>query len=147
MNQEYMKIALLEAKKAFKGNEVPVGAVIVKDGKILGKGNNRKERKNSVTRHAEIEAIERAGRKIKDWRLDGCDIYVTLEPCCMCAGAIISSRIERVFIGAMEKNFGCAGSCLNLLSNEKLGSKVEVETGILEEESVKLLQNFFRSKR
>ena len=147
MEEKFMLLALEMAKKAYKKGEVPVGAVIVKDGKILAKSFNKKESKHQTTRHAEIEAIEKASKKLKDWRLNDCEMYVTLEPCCMCAGAILNARLKKVYIGAMEKNFGCCGSSYNLLQSEKFTTKVEVECVILESESVQLLKNFFKSKR
>ena len=147
MKEYYMNQALSLAKKAMRKGEVPIGAVIVKNGKIIGKGYNKKEHKNMTTRHAEIEAIEKASRKIKDWRLNDCEMYVTLEPCCMCAGAILNSRLKKVYIGAMEKNFGCCGSAYNLLQAEKFTTHADVETGILESECVKLLQDFFKERR
>lgn len=142
-----MLLALNRAQKAFKKGEVPVGAVIVKDGKVLSMGYNKKEKKHIVSRHAEIEAIEKASRKLKDWRLNDCEMYVTLEPCCMCAGAILSSRIKKVYIGAMEHNFGCCGSAMNLLDNPAFTTKVETECGIMEKQSVELLQQFFKIRR
>lgn len=147
MEEKFMLIALQMAQKAFKKGEVPVGAVIVKNGKILAKGYNKKEHKGMTTRHAEIEVIEKASKRIKDWRLNDCEMYVTLEPCCMCAGAILNARLKKVYIGAMEKNFGCCGSSYNLLQSDKFTTKVEVETGICEEQSVKLLKEFFKNKR
>lgn len=145
--EKFMIEALKLAQKAYKKGEVPVGAVIVKDGKIIGRGYNKKESKHQATRHAEICAIEQASKKLKDWRLNECQMYVTLEPCCMCAGAILASRIKKVYIGAMEKNFGCCGSAYNLLNSEKFTTKVECEYGILEQESVQLMQRFFKAKR
>lgn len=142
-----MKEALKLAQKAMKKGEVPVGAVIVRDGIIIARGYNRKERTHLVTRHAEIDAIEQACKKLNDWRLVDCEMYVTLEPCCMCAGAIVASRMQKVYIGAMESNNGCCGSKYNLLQSEQLNSKVEVETGILAKESVDLLQEFFVKRR
>ena len=147
MEEKFMLLALEMAKKAYKKGEVPVGAVIVKNGKVIAKCFNKKEHKKVTTRHAEIEAIEKASKKIGDWRLNDCEMYVTLEPCCMCAGAILNARLKKVYIGAMEKNFGCCGSSYNLLQSEKFTTKVEVETGILQVESVKLLKDFFKSKR
>lgn len=147
MEEKYMELALALAEKAFKNDEVPVGAVIVKNGKVIGKGYNKKEKKHCTTRHAEIEAIEKASKKIKDWRLNECEMYVTMEPCCMCAGAILNSRLKAVYIGAMEKNFGCCGSAYNLLQSEKFTTKVEIQTNIKEQECVKILQKFFKNKR
>lgn len=147
MEEKFMIMALEQAKKAYKKGEVPIGAVIVKDGVVIGKGYNKKEKKHTTTRHAEIEAIEKASRKLKDWRLNGCEMYVTLEPCCMCAGAILNARLDKVYIGAMEKNFGCCGSAYNLLDSEKFTTKVQSECGIMEKESVDLLQSFFKQRR
>ena len=147
MNEKYMLEAIKQAKKAYKKGEVPVGAVIVCDDKIIGKGYNKKEHKKSTTYHAEIVAINNASKKLKDWRLNDCEMYVTLEPCCMCAGAILNARIKSVYIGAMEKNFGCCGSAYNLLDSEKFTTKVACQTGIMESECVKLLQDFFKDKR
>lgn len=145
--EEYMKLALKMAEKAYKKKDVPVGCVIVKNDKILAKEFNRKERKKQTTRHAEIEAIEKASKRLGDWRLNDCDMYVTLEPCCMCAGAILNSRISNVYIGAMEHKFGCCGSAHNLLNDEKFTTHANVETGFLEQECVDLLQRFFRMRR
>lgn len=146
-NEKFMLEALKQAQKAYKKKEVPVGAVIVKNGKVIGCGYNQKEKKHSATKHAEIIAIEKASKKIKDWRLNDCEMYVTLEPCVMCAGAILSARIKKVYIGAMEKNFGCCGSAMNILNNSAFTTKVEFETGVMENESVEMLQSFFKNKR
>ena len=118
-----MILALEEAKKAYKKGEVPIGAVIVKNGKVIAKGHNKKEKKHMTTRHAEIEVIEKASKKIRDWRLNSCEMYVTLEPCCMCAGAILNARLDKVYIGAMEKNYGCCGSAYNLQIAKSLQQK------------------------
>lgn len=148
MNKEYfMKEALKEASKAYKKLEVPVGVIIVKDDKIIARAYNQKESKNSPIKHAEIIAIERACKKLNNWRLNDCDMYVTLEPCSMCAGAIINSRIRKVYIGAMEHNSGACGSKLNLLQDYEFETKVEVETGIMEDECKSVLKNFFKEIR
>ena len=147
-NKEYfMKEALKEAKKAYENLEVPVGVVIVKDGKIISRGHNQKEQKNSPIKHAEIIAIEKACKKINNWRLNECEMYVTLEPCPMCAGAIISSRIKKVYIGAMEKNWGACGSKLNLLQDYNFETNVEIETDILQEHCQDILKKFFKEIR
>lgn len=145
--EEFMDMAINQAKIAYKKKDVPVGCVIVKDGKVLGTAYNKKEKKKITTRHAEIEAIEKASKKLGDWRLDGAEMYVTLEPCCMCAGAILNSRISKVYIGAMESKYGCCGSAYNLLNDEKFTTHAIVETGYKQEECVKLLQDFFKERR
>ena len=128
MEKEYfMKEALKEAKKAYKKLEVPVGVVIVKDEKIIARAYNQKESKNSPIKHAEIIAIEKACKKLNNWRLNDCDMYITLEPCSMCAGAIINSRIKKIYLGAMEHNSGACGSKLNLLQDFNFETKVEIE--------------------
>ena len=148
MEKEYfMKEALKEAKKAYKKLEVPVGVVIVKDNKIIAKAYNQKEGKNSPIKHAEIIAIEKACKKLNNWRLNDCDMYITLEPCAMCAGAIINSRIKKIYIGAMEHNSGACGSKLNLLQDYEFETKVEIETGIMQEECQKILKSFFKEIR
>lgn len=147
-NQEkFMKEALKEAKKAYEKEEIPVGAIIVKDNKIIARAYNVKEEKKDTTKHAEIIAIQKASKKLESWRLTDCDIYVTLEPCSMCAGALIQSRIRKVYIGTMDKKTGACGSVLNLLENYKFNHKVEVENGILEEECEKILKEFFKELR
>ncbi len=143
----FMNEALKEAQKAYKKLEVPVGVVIVKDNKIIARGYNQKEFKNSPIKHAEIMAIEKACKKISNWRLNDCEMYVTLEPCSMCAGAIINSRIKKIYIGAMEHNSGACGSKLNLLQDFDFETKVEIETGILQEECQQILKNFFKEIR
>ena len=125
--EKYMKIALKEAKKAYNKLEVPVGAIIVKDGEIIAKAHNLKETKTDTTKHAEILAIQKASRKLKSWRLLDCEMYVTLEPCSMCAGAIINSRIKKVYIGALDEKTGAAGSVLNLFEDYTFNHKVEIE--------------------
>ena len=147
IKEKFMKVALKEAKKACKKLEVPVGAVIVKDGKIIAKAHNQKETKFDTTKHAEILAIQKASKKLGAWRLLDCEMYVTLEPCPMCAGAIINSRIKKVYIGCMNPKAGCAGSIMNLLQVDKFNHQVEIEKGILEEECSSLLKDFFRNLR
>lgn len=145
--EHYMKQALKEAEKAYKKLEVPVGAVIVKDGKIIARAHNQKETRTDTTKHAEILAIQKASKKLESWRLIDCEMYVTLEPCSMCAGAMINSRIKKVYIGAMDAKTGACGSVLNLLKDHKFNHEVQVEYGILEEECKKILQDFFKFLR
>ena len=147
INEKYMKEALKEAQKAYKKLEVPVGAIIVKDGRIVARAHNLKETKNDTTKHAEILAIEKASKKLSNWRLIDCEMYVTLEPCPMCAGAIVNSRIKKVNIGAMDEKTGACGSKLNLLQDFNFDTKVDMESGILENECRELLQKFFVALR
>ncbi len=143
----YMKQALKEAEKAYKKLEVPVGAIIVKKGEIIAKAHNQKETKTDTTKHAEILAIQKASQKLKSWRLLDCEMYVTLEPCSMCAGAIINSRIKKVYIGAMDEKTGAVGSVLNLFKDYTFNHKVESETGIMEKECQETLKKFFKELR
>ena len=145
--EKYMRQALKEARKAFDKEEVPIGAIIVKDGKIIARAHNLKESKKNTVCHAEILAIEKASQKLEAWRLEGCEMYTTLEPCSMCAGAIINSRIKKVYIGTMDEKTGACGSVLNLLKDFKFNHKVEIETGILEDECRNILQEFFKKLR
>ncbi len=147
MEEKYMKEALKEAKKAYEKLEVPVGAVIVKDNKIIARAHNLKETKKDTTNHAEILAIQKASKKLEAWRLNDCEMYVTLEPCSMCAGAIINSRIKKIYIGALDEKTGAAGSVLNLFEDYKFNHKVEVEKGILKEECENILKSFFKELR
>lgn len=142
-----MKEALKQAQKAYDKLEVPVGAVIVKDGKIIARAYNQKEEKQDTINHAEILAIKKASKKLGSWRLLDCDMYVTLEPCSMCAGALIQSRIRKVYIGALDEKTGACGSVLNLLNDYKFNHKVEVETGILKDECENMLKKFFKELR
>jgi tRNA(adenine34) deaminase len=144
---EFMKIALTEAKKAYKKLEIPVGVVIVKDGKIIARAHNEKEEKNDATMHAEIIAIKKASKKLKNWRLTDCKMYVTLEPCTMCAGAIIQSRISKVYIGTMDVNTGSCGSVYNVFEDYKFNHHVEAEYGICKEECERILKQFFKMLR
>lgn len=146
-NEKYMKEALKEAQKAYKKLEIPVGAVIVKDGKIIAKAHNIKEQKKDTTKHAEIIAIQKASKKLDTWRLTDCEMYVTLEPCSMCAGAIIQARLKKIYIGTMDEKTGACGSVLNLLKDYKFNHEVEIETGLLEENCKKILQDFFKELR
>ena len=146
MDKKFMLLALREAKKAANENEVPVGAVIVKDGVVIATGRNMREQKQNALSHAEIEAINSACKNLGTWRLDGCEMYVTLEPCPMCTGAIINSRIKTVVFGAFDKNAGCMDSVINLC-DYPLGHKVEVYAGICEDECQQVLQEFFKKLR
>ena len=146
-HEKFMKEALKEAKKAYSKLEVPVGAVIVKDGKIIARAHNLKETKKDTTQHAEIIAIQKASKKLESWRLIDCDMYVTLEPCSMCAGAMINSRIRKVYIGTKDKKTGAAGSVLNLFDDFVFNHKVEVESGILQDECEDILKKFFKDLR
>ena len=143
INEKYMREALKEAQKAYDKLEVPVGAVIVKDGKIIARAYNQKETKFDTTKHAEILAIQKASKKLKSWRLIDCEMYVTLEPCPMCAGAIIQSRLKKVYYSVPDEKTGAAGSKLNLFKDYKFNHNVEVENGILTDKCRELLQNFF----
>lgn len=145
--EKFMKEALKQAQKAYDKLEVPVGAVIVKDGKIIARAYNQKEEKQDTTNHAEIMAIKKASKKLGSWRLIDCDMYVTLEPCSMCAGALIQSRIRKVYIGALDEKTGACGSVLNLLNDYKFNHNVEVETGILKDECESMLKKFFKELR
>jgi len=146
-DETYMKKALKQAEHAAALGEVPIGCVIVCDGKVVGRGYNRRNTDRSTLAHAEITAIDRASKKLGDWRLEGCTMYVTLEPCQMCSGAIVQSRIDRVVIGAMNPKAGCAGSILNILQMKEFNHQVKVEYDVLGAESTKLLQDFFRDLR
>ena len=144
---KFMKEALKEAKKAYDKKEIPVGAVIVKDNRIIARGYNIKEEKNDTTKHAELIAIQRASKKLKSWRLIDCEMYVTLEPCSMCAGALIQSRIKKVYIGTMDKKTGACGSVLNLLEDYPFNHKVEIEKNVMQKECEDILKKFFKELR
>lgn len=146
-DEKFMREALRQARKAAALQDVPIGCVIVLDGKIIARGYNRRNTDRNTTSHAEINAIRRASRKLGDWRLEGCTIYITLEPCQMCAGAIVQSRITRAVIGSMNPKAGCAGSVLNLLEMEEFNHQVIVERGVLEQECSGMLSGFFRELR
>ena len=143
---KFMKEALKEAQKSYKKEEIPVGAIIVKDGKIIARGHNLKETKTDPTKHAEIIAIQKACKKLQTWRLTGCTMYVTLEPCSMCAGALIQARIKKLYIGTMDEKTGACGSVINLFRYE-FNHKIEVETGVLQPKCEKILKDFFRELR
>ena len=145
--EKFMKEAIRQAKKAYALREVPIGCVIVYEGKIIARGYNRRNTDKNATSHAEINAIRKASKKLGDWRLEGCTLYVTLEPCQMCAGAIVQARIDKVVIGSMNPKAGCAGSVLNLLEMDGFNHKVEVERGVLEEECSTMLSGFFKELR
>lgn len=142
----FMRAAMAEARKAAKKDEVPVGAVVVKGGKIIARGHNLRETRRSPLAHAELIAIKKAARKLGGWRLSGCDIYVTLEPCPMCGGAIVNARMDRVFFGASEPKSGAFGGHLNL-NDFALNHRPEIIPGVLREECLLILQNFFGGKR
>lgn len=145
--ERFMKAAITQAKKALALNEVPIGCVIVYDGKIIARGYNRRNTDKNTLSHAELNAIRRASKKLGDWRLEGCTMYVTLEPCQMCAGALVQSRIDEVVIGSMNPKAGCAGSVLNLLEVEGFNHKVKITKGVLQEECSSMLSEFFRELR
>ena len=147
MQEKFMKQALKEAQKAYDKLEIPVGAVIVKDGKIIARAHNVKELKNDTTKHAEIIAIQKASQKLGAWRLKDCEMYVTLEPCPMCAGAIIQARIKKLYIGTMDEKTGACGSVLNLLEDFKFNHQVELEAGLLKNGCEKILKDFFKDLR
>lgn len=142
-----MKEAIRQAKKAYAIGEVPIGCVIVYQDRIIGRGYNRRTTDKNTIAHAETIAIRRAGKKMNDWRLEDCTMYVTLEPCQMCSGAIVQSRMKRVVVGCMNPKAGCAGSVLNLLQMDAFNHQVELETGVLEEECSRLMKDFFRELR
>lgn len=143
---KYMEEAIKEAMEAFREREVPVGCVIVKDGRIIARAHNTTEQHGDATRHAEMNAIRQAVKAVGEKTLDGCEMYVTLEPCAMCAGAVINTRIKRLYVGACEPKSGCCGSALNLF-NARLNHTPEIYMGINEEECGNILKNFFKDKR
>lgn len=147
VDEKYMQIALKEAEKAEKKGEVPIGAVIVHEDKVIATGYNHRETTQTTLSHAELIAIEKANKVLKSWRLEDCILYVTLEPCPMCAGAIVQSRIKRVVYGASDPKAGCAGTLMNLLQEDKFNHQVEVTSGVLKEECSALLSDFFRQLR
>ena len=147
IDQKYMREAIKQAKKAYTLEEVPIGCVIVYDGKIIGRGYNRRTIDKNPLAHAEIQAIRKASRKMGDWRLEDCTLYVTLEPCQMCSGAIVQARIKRVVVGCMNPKAGCAGSILNLLDVKEFNHQVELTTGVREEECSRMMKEFFRELR
>lgn len=146
-DERYMKEALRQAKKAAALDEVPIGCVVVFEGKIIARGYNRRNTDKSVLAHAEIMALKKAGKVLGDWRLEGCTIYITLEPCQMCAGAIVQARIPRVVMGTMNAKAGCGGSVLNILQTQQFNHQADVTRGVLEEECRTLMQDFFQRLR
>ena len=145
--EKYMKEALRQAKKAYALGETPIGCVIVYQDKIIGRGYNRRTIDKNTLAHAELTAIRKASRKMGDWRLEGCTLYVTLEPCQMCSGAIVQSRMTRVVVGCMNPKAGCAGSVLNLLQMPQFNHQAELTTGVLEEECSQMMKTFFKELR
>lgn len=147
ISEKYMREALRQAKKACALGEVPIGCVIVHEGRVIGRGYNRRNTDKNTLAHAEITAINKASKKIGDWRLEECTLYVTLEPCQMCAGAIVQARIPETVIGCMNPKAGCAGSILNILEMPEFNHQVKVTRGILEEECSEMLKTFFAKLR
>ena len=143
-DERYMKEAIRQARKAEAIGDVPIGCVIVYEGKIIARGYNRRNKEKTVLAHAELAAMRKACKKIGDWRLEGCTMYITLEPCQMCSGAILQARVDRIVIGCMNPKAGCAGSILNLLDMKEFNHQVEVERGVLEEECSEMLKSFFK---
>ncbi|MCR5669598.1 MAG: tRNA adenosine(34) deaminase TadA [Butyrivibrio sp.] len=144
---KYMRAALAQARKAYKLGEVPIGCVIVYEDRIIGRGYNRRNTDKTPLAHAEITAIRKAGKVIKDWRLEGCKLYVTLEPCQMCSGAIVQARIPEVIMGAENPKAGCAGSVMDILDNPRFNHQVRVKKGVLTEECSDILKQFFAELR
>ena len=147
MKDKFMKAALKEAQKAQNKDEVPVGCVIVKDNKIIARGHNLKEKNSNAILHAEIVTLQKAYKKLKAWRLEDCEMYVTLEPCMMCSGAIVHSRIKKIYFGAKDPKAGTVVSIASLLDMKELNHKVEYEYGILEEDCSRILKDYFKAKR
>lgn len=147
MDERFMREAIRQARKAGALMEVPIGCVIVYEGKIIARGYNRRNTDKNTISHAELNAIRKASKKLGDWRLEGCTMYITLEPCQMCAGAIVQARVSRVVIGSMNPKAGCAGSILNLLEMEQFNHQVEVTRGVLQEECSQMLSGFFEELR
>ncbi len=145
--EKFMREAIRQAKKAYALDEVPIGCVIVREGRIIARGYNRRNTDKNTLAHAELTAIRRASKKCGDWRLEDCTMYVTLEPCQMCAGAIVQSRMQKVVIAAMNPKAGCAGSVLNLLQMAQFNHQGEIERGLLEMECAEMLSSFFRELR
>lgn len=146
-DEKYMRAAIKEARKAEKLGEVPIGCVIVYNDKIIGRGYNRRKTDKNTLSHAELTAIKKASKYIGDWRLEGCTLYVTLEPCQMCAGAIVQGRVDKVVIGCMSPKSGCAGSIINILQMSEFNHQVEIEKGVLEDECSNMLSEFFMELR
>ena len=146
-DEKFMKAAITQARKAYAIDEVPIGCVIVQNDKLIARGYNRRNNDKNTLAHAELSAIRKASKKTGDWRLEDCTMYVTLEPCQMCAGAIVQSRMKRVVIGSMNAKAGCAGSILNLLQMQQFNHQVEITRGVREEECSQMLSQFFRELR
>ena len=146
-DEKFMKAALVQAKKAAAIDEVPIGCVIVYEGKIIARGYNKRNKEKNTLSHAEMNAIRKASKYLGDWRLEGCTMYITLEPCPMCAGAIVQARVDRVVIGSMNPKAGCAGSILNLLDMPEFNHQVELTTGVMEEECSQMMKSFFKELR
>lgn len=146
-DERFMRLAIVEAKKAETLGEVPIGAVIVKDNQVIARGHNRREQLQEPTAHAELLAIIEASRKLGSWRLTGCTLYVTLEPCPMCAGAIVLARVDRLVYGAPDPKAGCAGTLMNLVQEARFNHRAEVESGVLREACGRLLSDFFQKLR
>lgn len=146
-DEKYMKEAIRQGKKAEEVGDVPIGCVIVYEDKIIARGYNKRNKLHTTLAHAELLAIKKASKVLNDWRLEGCTMYVTLEPCQMCAGAIVQARIPKVVIGAMNPKAGCAGSILNILQMDRFNHQVEVERGVLEEECSIMMKEFFQAVR
>ena len=147
IDEKYMKEAIRQARKAYAIGEVPIGCVIVYKDKIIGRGYNRRMADKNTLSHAELIAIRKASRKMDDWRLEECTMYVTLEPCQICSGAIVQSRMSRVVVGCMNPKAGCAGSILNLLQMKEFNHQAELTTGVLEEECSQMMKDFFKELR
>lgn len=145
--EKYMSMALAQAKRAYKLNEVPIGCIIVYKDEIIGRGYNRRVTDKNSLSHAELNAIKKASKKLGDWRLDECEMYVTLEPCQMCSGAIVQSRIKKVYIGCMNPKAGCAGSIMNLLRVPEFNHQVQTETGVLEGKCSEIIKRYFKELR
>lgn len=146
-DEKYMREALKQAKRAYQLGEVPIGCVIVYKDKIIGRGYNKRNTNKTTLAHAELTAINKASKKLGDWRLEDCTIYITLEPCQMCSGAIVQARIKRAVIGTMNPKAGCAGSILNILQTKEFNHQVEITTGVLKDECTEILQKFFKELR
>lgn len=146
-DEKFMRESIRQAKKAYALDEVPIGCVIVYEGKIIARGYNRRNTDKNTLSHAELIAIKKASRKLGDWRLEGCTMYITLEPCQMCAGAMVQARVTEAVIGSMNPKAGCAGSVLNILEMEGFNHQVNVRRGVMEEECSRMLSGFFRELR
>jgi|TARA_B110000438_G_scaffold24763_1_gene23093 tRNA(adenine34) deaminase len=146
-HEYWMKQALIQADKAFKSKEIPVGAIIIKDEMIIGRGYNQREQLNDPTAHAEIIAITAAANTLQEWRLNGCTLYVTKEPCSMCAGAIINARLDMIVFGCYDEAEGCCGSLYQLCGDPRFKTKVSVMGGVMESQSLSLLKDFFKLRR